>query len=170
MISFRLVLTNSSSCSTLSFMAGDRGVVERAPLLGCSNFRSSYSPFSRFSACCRRANPGLNESEAKDVRDRLSPAPTPSTSTGDHITGLRCQTNRTLRFYLLDVALNWPLAVRLGAAAAGGGSNASLSHQGDDSQDSPFAAIVDLKDEVHYVLHRIPLSTLTESLGKDKKP
>lgn len=178
-ISSRPVLTSFSSCPTLSFVDGDGDAVqshlrrcclqrERAPLLGCSHFRSSYSPFSRFSACCRRASPPHNQSQAKEVPGRRSPAPTPSTSTGDDITGLRCQTNRTLRFYVLDVALNWPLAVRLGAG--GGGRNASLTHQGGDSEGSPFAAIVDLKDEVHYVLQRSPLSTLTESLGKDDQP
>lgn len=86
---------------------------------------------------------------------------------GDNITGLRCQTNRTLRFYVLDVSLNWPLAVRLGAT---GYRNTSLHQQagaqGDGSCYGSFAAIVDLKDEVHYVLHRSPAATLTESLGK----
>lgn len=84
---------------------------------------------------------------------------------GDGITGLLCQTNRTLRFYVLDVALNWPLAVRLGAT----GNRSAFLHQeagvkGDGSGDGSFAAIVNLKDEVHYVLHRSPATTLTESL------
>lgn len=179
LISSRPVLTSSSTCSTLPFMAPEGDVVqshlrhcclqgEHAPVPGCSAFRSSYSPFSRYSACCRRVNPPHNESEAKEVPDRHRTAPSPSTSTGDDITGLRCQTNRTLRFYLLDVALNWPLAVRLGATE--GRRNASLPHQSGRGGDGPFAAIVDLKDEVHYVLHRSPLSTLTESLGKNNKP
>ncbi|XP_070776212.1 thioredoxin domain-containing protein 11 [Enoplosus armatus] len=135
---------------------------------GCSNVLNSYSPFSQYSACCRKVEPQLNESQAKE-----EPAP-PSFSIpplsvpplgGDGITGLRCQTNRTLRFYVLDVALNWPLAVRLGATG-----NRSASHhqeagaQGDGSGDGSFAAIVNLKDEVHYVLHRSPATTLTESL------
>lgn len=185
MISSRPVLTGSSGCPTLSFVAGDgedavqshlrrcclrRG---RAPPLGCSHVRSSYSPFSRLSACCQRPSPPHRQAQAKEVPGRRSPAPAPapSTSTGDDITGLRCQTNRTLRFYVLDVALNWPLAVRLGAAGGGGGGgggrNASLTHQGGDSEGGPFAAIVDLRDEVHYVLRRSPSSTLAESLGKD---
>lgn len=101
-----------------------------------------------------------------------SPSIIPSSGSprgGKDFTGLRCQTNRTLRFYVLDLALNWPLAVRLGAT---GNSNASL-HQGaggqrDVSRDGSFAAIVDLKDEVHYVLHRSAATTLTESLGKTR--
>lgn len=175
----RPVLTSFSTCSTLPFMAGEGDVVqshlrhcclqsEYAPLLGCSDFRSSYSPFSRYSACCRRAKPHHHQPGAREAPDRHRAAPSPSTSTGDDITGLRCQTNRTLRFYVLDVALNWPLAVRLGAAD--GGRNASGTHRSSDGGDSPFAAIVDLKDEVHYVLHRSPLSTLAESLGKNNKP
>lgn len=173
LISSRPVATGSSACSTLplpvqSHLRRCCLHTDFAPARGCSDFRRSYSPFSRYSACCRRASPPHSESEAKEVPDGHRTAPAPSTSTGDDITGLRCQTNRTLRFYVLDVALNWPLAVRLGATE--GRRNASLSHQGGDSGDrgdSPFAAIVDLKDEVHYVLHRSPLSTLTESLGKN---
>lgn len=137
---------------------------ESSPALGCSDFRSSYSPFGHYSACCRRINLRFNESEAKEVPDVHRTARTPSTSTGDDITGLRCQTNRTLRFYVLDVALNWPLAVRLGAT---GRRNVSLSQQNGETEDSPFVAIVDLKDEVHYVLHHSPASNLTESLGKN---
>lgn len=153
----------SSSCSSLPFVV--QAPLGRCCLQGedaprCSDSRGNYSPFSRFRACCRRADPRRNRSEAKEVADRRRSAPAPRTS----ITGLRCQTNRTLRFYVLDVALNWPLAVRLGAAE--GSRNASLTPQG---AHGPFAAIVDLKDEVHYVLHRSPLSTLTESLGKRER-
>lgn len=169
------VLTSSVACPTLPFLARGGDAVqshlrrcclqrESSPALGCSDFGSSYSPFGLYSACCRRLHPHHNESEAKEVPDVHGTARNPSTSTGDDITGLRCQTNRTLRFYVLDVALNWPLAERLGAT---GGRNASHSRQSGESGDGPFAAIVDLKDEVHYVLHRSPASTLTESLGKD---
>uniref|UniRef100_A0AAQ5YYW9 Thioredoxin domain-containing protein n=1 Tax=Amphiprion ocellaris TaxID=80972 RepID=A0AAQ5YYW9_AMPOC len=134
--------------------------IDTATSMGCSNFLNSYSPFSQYSACCRKIEPQLNESQAKEEpemqRVPLTPPSTPiplsaaSEQEGDGITGLWCQTNRTLRFYVLDVALNWPLAVRLGDAHP----------QGDGS----FAAIVNLKDEVHYVLHRSPAATLTESL------
>ncbi|XP_070684511.1 thioredoxin domain-containing protein 11 [Pempheris klunzingeri] len=152
--------------------------IETTTSEGCSssNFLSSYSPFSQYSACCRNVEPQLNnESQAKEGPDMqrvpLTPSPSsisPSSAPergGDGITGLRCQTNRTLRFYVLDVALNWPLAVRLGAT---GNRNASLHQeaggQGSQSGDGSFAAIVNLKDEVHYVLHRSPAATLTESL------
>ncbi|XP_071359563.1 thioredoxin domain-containing protein 11 isoform X2 [Trachinotus anak] len=140
---------------------------------GCSNFLDSYSPFSHYSACCRKLEPQLNESQAKEGPDMQRVPLTPPSSSipsssapqqgRDGITGLRCQTNRTLRFYVLDVALNWPLAVRLGAI---GNRTASLHQEaaGDGSSDGSFAAIVNLKDEVHYVLHRSPATTLTESL------
>lgn len=149
--------------------------INAATSVVCCSFLNSYSPFTLFSACCKKAEPHLNESEAKEEpdvqRDFPPPSPIPPSSAPpqeeDGITGLSCQTNRTLRFYVLDVALNWPLAVRLGASSV---RNASLhqdsSAQSDGSGDGSFAAIVNLKDEVHYVLHRIPASTLTESLGK----
>ncbi|XP_049900475.1 thioredoxin domain-containing protein 11 [Epinephelus moara] len=139
---------------------------------GCSNFLNSYSPFSQYSACCRKVEPQLNESQAKEESDmqRVPLTPPPPSSIppssapqqgGDGITGLRCQTNRTLRFYVLDLALNWPLAVRLGAT---GNRSASLYQEHGVQSDGSFAAIVNLKDEVHYVLHRSPAATLTESL------
>ncbi|XP_055366517.1 thioredoxin domain-containing protein 11 isoform X2 [Betta splendens] len=133
---------------------------------GCSNLLNSYSPFSQYSACCREVEPQLNQSEAKEEprmqRDRPTPGAPPRAAPlqGGGITGLQCRTNKTLRFYVLDVALNWPLAVRLGASgtirAAGVRSDAGRV----------FATIVNLKDEVHYVLQQIPAAgaTLTESL------
>ncbi|XP_069545704.1 thioredoxin domain-containing protein 11 [Brachyistius frenatus] len=149
--------------------------IKTATSAGCSAFLNSYSPFSQYSACCRKVEPQLNESQAKEEPDmqRVPPSPPPSSDPpsslpqqeGDGITGLRCQTNRTLRFYVLDVDLNWPLAVRLGAS---GNRSASLLQEagarGDVSADGSFAAIVNLKDEVHYVLRRSPAATLTESL------
>uniref|UniRef100_A0A7N6AQA9 Thioredoxin domain-containing protein n=1 Tax=Anabas testudineus TaxID=64144 RepID=A0A7N6AQA9_ANATE len=135
--------------------------IKTATTVGCSNFLNSYSPFNQYSACCRKIEPQLNESQAKEGSDmqrvHLTPPPSPippytvPVQGGDGITGLQCHTNRTLRFYVLDVALNWPLAVRLGAGI---------------QRDGLFAAIVNLKDEVHYVLHRSAAATLTESLGK----
>ncbi|XP_068444777.1 thioredoxin domain-containing protein 11 [Clinocottus analis] len=139
---------------------------------GCSNLLSGYSPFSQYSACCKgKAEPQLNESQAKEEagsrgapRPPASPPPssTPPSPAADGITGLRCQTNRTLRFYLLDVALNWPLAVRLGAK--GNGSASPQRDAGARGDDGSFATIVNLEDEVHYVLQRSPEATLTESL------
>lgn len=189
------ILTSSSVCCSFPSTAQGGDVLqsylrhcclhqESAPTktttsVGCSNFMNSYSPFSQYSACCRRVEPHLNESQAKEEPGMQRVPHTPPSSSippssgsqqgGEDITGLWCQTNRTLRFYVLDVALNWPLAVRLGAT---GIRNTSLhqeaSAQGDGIGDGSFAAIVDLKDEVHYVLHRSPATTLTESLGKTR--
>lgn len=96
----------------------------------------------------------------------LTPPPPPPSSVpqqeGDGIAGLRCLTNRTLRFYVLDGALNWPLAVGLGAPR--NSSNSGGGGEGGGRADGSFAAIVNLKDEVHYVLHHSPAATLKESL------
>nr|XP_020443036.1 thioredoxin domain-containing protein 11 [Monopterus albus] len=149
--------------------------IETATSVGCSNLLNSYSPFSQYSACCRKVEPQLNKLPAKEGLDMqrvpLTPSPSsipPSSDAqqgGDGITGLRCQTNRTLRFYVLDVALNWPLAVRLGATGnRSASSQQEAGAQSAQSGDGTFAAIVNLKDEVHYVLHRSPATTLTESL------
>uniref|UniRef100_A0A7N6AZ48 Thioredoxin domain-containing protein n=1 Tax=Anabas testudineus TaxID=64144 RepID=A0A7N6AZ48_ANATE len=145
--------------------------IKTATTVGCSNFLNSYSPFNQYSACCRKIEPQLNESQAKEGSDmqrvHLTPPPSPippytvPVQGGDGITGLQCHTNRTLRFYVLDVALNWPLAVRLGAS---GNRSASLDQEAGIQRDGLFAAIVNLKDEVHYVLHRSAAATLTESL------
>ncbi|KAM9315113.1 thioredoxin domain-containing protein 11 [Pholidichthys leucotaenia] len=143
--------------------------------VGCSHFLNSYSPFSQYIACCREVEPHLNGSQVQKEQETQSVPLMPPSSVkessvpqqeGSGITGLRCQTNRTLSFYVLDVALNWPLAVRLGASE--GSRNASLHQdtgtQGDGGGDEAFATIVNLKDEVHYVLHRSPAASFTESL------
>ncbi|KAM9792490.1 thioredoxin domain-containing protein 11 [Neosynchiropus ocellatus] len=122
--------------------------------VSCFNFANGYGPSSRFSACCWRSMPPLqNQTLAKDARQ----AP----QRHDHLTGLRCHTNRTLRFYVLDVALNRPLALSLGADDA---SSSSPGGTEGPEGDGPFAAIVNLKDESHYVLPRSPAATLTQSL------
>lgn len=144
---------------------------------GCSNFLNSYSPFIQYSACCRKVEPHLNNESSSQAKEgsetQRVPLPPPPSSIppssapqqeGDGITGLRCQTNRTLRFYVLDVALNWPLAERLGASV----NRSTPRYHADGSGDGSFATIVNLKDEVHYVLHRSPAATLTESLGKTR--
>uniref|UniRef100_A0A3P9MS57 Thioredoxin domain containing 11 n=1 Tax=Poecilia reticulata TaxID=8081 RepID=A0A3P9MS57_POERE len=115
---------------------------------GCSHYVSSYSPFTQFSACCKTVEPQLNESQENDG-----------------ITGLHCRTNRTLRFYVLDIGLNWPLAERLGASSQKNSSvHKGASTEGDGNRDWSFVAIVNLKYEVHYVLQHNPDATLTESL------
>ncbi|XP_015249520.1 PREDICTED: thioredoxin domain-containing protein 11 [Cyprinodon variegatus] len=136
---------------------------------GCSYFVNSYSPFTQFSACCKTVEPQLNESKAKE---ELTSPPAPSIAPSlapqledDGITGLQCRTNRTLRFYVLDVGLSWPLAARLGASSYSNSSqHKEASTEGGRNCDGSFVAIVNLKDEVHYVLQRSPAATLTESL------
>ncbi|KAL6482491.1 hypothetical protein MHYP_G00105710 [Metynnis hypsauchen] len=95
----------------------------------CTNMHNTYSPFSHYSACCRTLSadartPGWSEPHCPPVVDAVS--------------GLHCRTNKTLRFYLLDSHLSWPLAERLGA----------LSNRSTDT----FTTIVNLRDETHYVL------------------
>uniref|UniRef100_A0A1A8QQY9 Thioredoxin domain containing 11 n=1 Tax=Nothobranchius rachovii TaxID=451742 RepID=A0A1A8QQY9_9TELE len=176
--------TSSIRCSFPSFQTSIKHCcLQRPPTpiaintrtsVGCNNFLNSYSPFTQFSACCRKVEPHLIELKAKEEPEmpRVNPTPfssfppssAPQQEEGS-ITGLSCQTNRTLRFYLLDIALNWPLAMRLGAPA---NRNSSLGRDAsplsDGSGDGSFVAIVNLKDEVHYVLHRSPAATLAESL------
>lgn len=129
----------------------------------CSNVRNTYSPFSHYSACCRplQAETGNSTHASSDESGESQPSPNEPVADSttsppvakaaeaenctlrDGISGLRCRTNKTLRFYLLDSHLHWELAARLGAT---GNRNDS---------DRTFAAIVDLQDETHYVLdHR----------------
>uniref|UniRef100_A0A8C2YXT1 Thioredoxin domain containing 11 n=1 Tax=Cyclopterus lumpus TaxID=8103 RepID=A0A8C2YXT1_CYCLU len=176
-----MCLSASSSSARCSFSSAAQGGDALRPFLRhcclrraagrCSNLLNGYSPFSQYSACCKgKAEPRLDQSQAKEEpgsRGAPRTPPPPSSSTppsssaprpaGDGIAGLRCRTNRTLRFYVLDAALNWPLAARLGAA---GNGSRDAGARGDGS----FTAIVNLKDEVHYVLRRSPAATLTESL------
>ncbi|RXN31763.1 thioredoxin domain-containing 11 [Labeo rohita] len=99
----------------------------------CRSVQTSYGPFGRFSVCCRSV-----------------PSPHRCPLLPDSITGLQCRTNKTLRFYLLDAQLNWPLAQRLGAS-------------GNQSSDLPFITIINLRDETHYVLkHNNTLGTHTK--------
>uniref|UniRef100_A0A671N766 Thioredoxin domain-containing protein n=1 Tax=Sinocyclocheilus anshuiensis TaxID=1608454 RepID=A0A671N766_9TELE len=92
--------------------------LQRVRLSSCRSIQSSYGAFGRWSVCCRSV-------------------PRPPL---DSITGLQCRSNKTLRFYLLDTQLHWPLAQRLGASA-------------DQSRDLPFITIINLRDETHYVLN-----------------
>ncbi|KAM6121880.1 LOW QUALITY PROTEIN: thioredoxin domain-containing protein 11 [Phoenicopterus ruber ruber] len=129
----------------------------------CSNFLSFYSPFSYYTACCRTVNRhflsfissektifqtpkvAFSSHGKKDntqrsiphIEDRNCFIPDLHIS-GINITGLSCRTNKTLNLYLLDSNLFWIYAERLGASRS--------THL------KEFAAIVDLKEEVHYVL------------------
>lgn len=100
-------------CSSPSVMTSVCSVPELQTVVGlylrhvpmsstsCGHVQNSYSPYSRYSACCRP----LEKPEHRLLLD-------------DSITGLQCRTNKTLRFYLLDSELNWQLARRLGAPVA----------------------------------------------------
>uniref|UniRef100_A0A8C6SY13 Thioredoxin domain containing 11 n=1 Tax=Neogobius melanostomus TaxID=47308 RepID=A0A8C6SY13_9GOBI len=90
--------------------------------VSCSSYLI-YSAFRQYSACC-----------ATNLTKETPPTPGPRAR---GVTGLHCHTNKTLRFYLLDAELNWPLAVRLGAP--------HKNRKG-------HSTIVDVKEEVHYVL------------------
>ncbi|KFP69730.1 Thioredoxin domain-containing protein 11, partial [Acanthisitta chloris] len=129
----------------------------------CSNFLSFYSPFSYYTACCRTVNrhflsfissektifqtpkvafsshgkKGNTQLSIPHIEDRNCFIPDLNISS-TNITGLSCRTNKTLNLYLLDSNLFWIYAERLGASRS--------THL------KEFAAIVDLKEEVHYVL------------------
>ncbi|XP_019350260.2 thioredoxin domain-containing protein 11 isoform X1 [Alligator mississippiensis] len=131
----------------------------------CSNFLSFYSPFSYYTACCRTVNRGLlsldnskktifqnlevafsshgkkvkndAQSSIPHIEDRNYFVPDLHVN-GTNITGLSCRTNKTLNLYLLDSNLFWKYAERLGASRA--------------ARVKEFAAIVDLKEETHYIL------------------
>ncbi|XP_054445556.1 thioredoxin domain-containing protein 11 [Pteronotus mesoamericanus] len=131
----------------------------------CSNFLSSYSPFSYYTACCRTINrgvTGLIDSEPDGFKSPNiafsslekecevdTPGSIPHIEENRHIfpevdmnntdfTGLSCRTNKTLNLYLLDSNLFWLYAERLGAPST------TLVKE--------FAAIVDVKEESHYIL------------------
>ncbi|XP_064334245.1 thioredoxin domain-containing protein 11 isoform X2 [Camelus dromedarius] len=131
----------------------------------CSNFLSSYSPFSYYTACCRTINrgetgflgseQGIFESPttAFSSLEKKCEVDTPSSvphieenrylfpdldMNSTNFTGLSCRTNKTLNIYLLDSNLFWLYAERLGAPST--------------AQVKEFAAIVDVKEESHYIL------------------
>ncbi|XP_037363489.1 thioredoxin domain-containing protein 11 [Talpa occidentalis] len=131
----------------------------------CRNFLSSYSPFSYYTACCRtisRGVAGLLDSEpsvfeaptiALSSLEKKCEVDTPSSlphieetrylfpdvdTNSTNFTGLSCRTNKTLNIYLLDSNLFWLYAERLGAPSA--------------MRVKEFAAIVDVKEESHYIL------------------
>nr|XP_003477807.1 thioredoxin domain-containing protein 11 isoform X1 [Cavia porcellus] len=130
----------------------------------CSNFLTSYSPFSYYTACCRTVNrggvsfidseqgifetPGTAFSSLEKCK-ATTPSHVPHIEenrylfpevgmTSTTFTGLSCRTNKTLNIYLLDSNLFWLYAERLGAP--------SSTHV------KEFATIVDVKEESHYIL------------------
>ncbi|KAM7149187.1 thioredoxin domain-containing protein 11 isoform 2-T2 [Molossus nigricans] len=131
----------------------------------CSNFLSFYSPFSYYTACCRTMDrsvtgfldsepdvfksPNIEFSSVEKECEIDTPGSVPHIEENRHIfpevdmnstnfTGLSCRTNKTLNLYLLDSNLFWLYAERLGAP-----STAPVKE---------FAAIVDVKEESHYIL------------------
>ncbi|XP_030067443.1 thioredoxin domain-containing protein 11 isoform X2 [Microcaecilia unicolor] len=126
----------------------------------CSNFLSFYNPFSQYTACCRTMSRGLIDStlygqtdskaqnlafssHGKNHKDGSQLSVPHIEESGslihdDTITGLSCKTNKTLNLYLLDSNLFWKYAERLGASRT--------------TPVKEFATIVDLKEELHYIL------------------
>nr|XP_027796691.1 thioredoxin domain-containing protein 11 isoform X1 [Marmota flaviventris] len=131
----------------------------------CSNFLTSYSPFSYYTACCRTMNrgvvsfidseqgvfetPTLAFSSLEEKCEVAAPSSLPHIEENRYLfpevgvasttfTGLSCRTNKTLNIYLLDSNLFWLYAERLGAP--------SSTHV------KEFATIVDVKEESHYIL------------------
>ncbi|XP_055963406.1 thioredoxin domain-containing protein 11 [Sorex fumeus] len=132
-----------------------------APRPECSGFLGSYSPFSYYTACCRTVTRGAPRSPGPSrppppltlsPPEKCGPGPAPpvphieetrnlvpdTDAASSSFTGLGCRTNKTLNMYLLDSNLFWVYAERLGAPGGARGRE--------------FAAIVDLKEESHYVL------------------
>ncbi|XP_048465635.1 thioredoxin domain-containing protein 11 [Rhincodon typus] len=132
----------------------------RSNTVECSNFLSYYSPFNYYTVCCRTFNSSFNseqinaftpselffsaEQKRGVISDSFPHVEDRVTSLLElhliqsHITGLSCNTNKTLNFYLMDSNLHWRFATRLGA--------------NESAQVQEFATIIDLLDEVHYVL------------------
>ncbi|GAB5583066.1 thioredoxin domain-containing protein 11 isoform X1 [Prionailurus iriomotensis] len=131
----------------------------------CSNFLSSYSPFSYYTACCRTINraatgfvdsvqgvfetPAVAFSSLEEKCHVETPGSLPHIEENSYLfpevdvsstnfTGLSCRTNKTLNIYLLDSNLFWLYAERLGAPSA--------------TRVKEFATIVDVREESHYVL------------------
>ncbi|MEE6498369.1 hypothetical protein FKM82_003053 [Ascaphus truei] len=138
----------------------------------CSNFLSFYSPFNHYTACCRTVSRGLMTSMTNlenmhfafashgknykensqhfvpHIEEKILVNPS-SHIDSSNITGLRCRTNKTLNLYLLDSNLSWIYAERLGASGSAPGKR--------------FAAIIDLKEELHYVLDQPLIRTTLEA-------
>lgn len=140
----------------------------------CSNFQSTYSPYSHYTACCQTVNRELidsasNQEKVQKPHSFHGKDPSQKSQTlmphveanrqvtsdyhirNGEIAGLRCRTNKTLNMYLLDSNLSWLYAQRLGAPKS--------------DQEKKFAAIIDVKEEVHYIIDQSqPL--LRPTLGK----
>ncbi|KAG2455531.1 TXD11 protein, partial [Polypterus senegalus] len=133
-----------------------------SPNVECSNIHDLHNPFRYYSACCKTVNTSLANntaflhpsaiwrhgyitfSQVKEAhKDPQNIVPhieddiyLPFRTTS--VTGLKCITNKTLHFYLLDSYLHWTFAVRLGAS-----ENETMKK---------FVTIVNLPEEIHHVL------------------
>ncbi|XP_072838764.2 thioredoxin domain-containing protein 11 [Pogona vitticeps] len=163
-----------------SFYLKERTFLQVAPraVSLCRNFLSFYSPFSYYTACCRTVgrgplsfvssreasapHPETRQASPGKLWERETPGSVPHIEGGrgllppeglpchSAITGLSCKTNKTLNLYLLDSNLFWMFAERLGASPS--------------APVKEFAAIVDLREETHYVLDQAQAPLLTSSL------
>ncbi|KAK7929603.1 hypothetical protein WMY93_005998 [Mugilogobius chulae] len=152
--------SGSGLSSVCSMPSVERSGLPHSCALGscvsCSSVLSSSSPLSHYTACCHRR-------DLRDLRDHRDPA----TEAQERlrtvgVTGLHCLTNKTLRFYLLDSELNWPLAVRLGATS----NNSSSSSNNNNT--TPTAAVTTITTTaavaavaVRDALHSQPLQSAT---------
>ncbi|EDL96202.1 thioredoxin domain containing 11 (predicted), isoform CRA_b [Rattus norvegicus] len=111
----------------------------------CSNFLTSYSPFSFYTACCRTISrgtasfsgsaqdvftaPAIEFSALEKSCEATAPSSIPHIEENRYrfpevglsstaFTGLSCRTNKTLNIYLLDSNLFWLYAERLGAPSS----------------------------------------------------
>nr|XP_032816948.1 thioredoxin domain-containing protein 11 isoform X1 [Petromyzon marinus] len=112
----------------------------------------------RFSLCCRR----LGRAEPGSQTGAGVPGPLAGGLGGGScdgagavpvLRGLRCRTNRTLRFYAMDSELHWELAERLGAPSPPAPSPLT------------FVTIVSVEQEQHHVLrhnHTVNRTQLVE--------
>ncbi|XP_054570703.1 thioredoxin domain-containing protein 11 isoform X3 [Eptesicus fuscus] len=171
-VGIRLSSVSVPQCSFLemaaaldSFYLKEQAFYHVSDSMECSNFLSSYSPFSYYTACCRTMNrgvagfidsepdvfksPNIAFSSLEKECEVDTPSSVPHIEENRHVfpevdmnstnfTGLSCRTNKTLNLYLLDSNLFWLYAERLGAPST--------------AQVKEFAAIVDVKEESHYIL------------------
>lgn len=103
---------------------------------GVTGFLDSEAPSGAFSSLekeCEVSSPG-----SIPHIEESSPLYPEMDMDSTNFTGLSCRTNKTLNLYLLDSNLFWLYAERLGAPST--------------TRVKEFAAIVDVKEESHYIL------------------
>ncbi|XP_078456677.1 thioredoxin domain-containing protein 11 [Lampetra planeri] len=111
----------------------------------------------RFSLCCRqlgRAEPGSQTGVPGPLAGGLGGGSCDGAGAVAALRGLRCRTNRTLRFYAMDSELHWEFAERLGAPSPPA-----------PSLPLTFVTIVSVEQEQHHVLrhnHTVNRTQLVE--------